>query len=337
MVLALLVLLAGIVLAVGQVRPLVSGLRSDGGDFEGTGTTPVTIVVKNGDTGQAIGQTLEQAGVVKSVEAFSAALTSSPKPDLQPGSYQLKKEMSAASALALLRDPSARQAAGITIPEGRWKSEVFQILSKGTGTPIAEYTKAAASPELGLPASAKGDIEGYLWPATYEFDDDASALDQLKKLVATAEEKHRELGLDDEKGRRTLIIASLIEAEAGSATDRPKVARVILNRLDADMPLAFDSTVGYGVGRRGITTTDEERADDNLYNTYKHKGLPVGPVSNPGAASIKAALQPADGDWLFFVSINPETGETLFAEKDREHAENVKKFQQWCQQNPGKC
>jgi UPF0755 protein len=139
-----------------------------------------------------------------------------------------------------------------------------------------------------------------------------------------------------------MIVASIVEAEANQKADLAKVARVIDNRVANQGPpnfglLQFDSTVSYGVKRRSITTTDKERGDSNPWNTYVHKGLPIGPISNPGATSIEAAAHPASGTWLFFVAVNPETGETRFANTLAEHQQNVALFQAWCQDHPGKC
>jgi UPF0755 protein len=109
------------------------------------------------------------------------------------------------------------------------------------------------------------------------------------------------------------------------------------NRLVKKMMLQFDSTVNYAVGKRSITTTDAARSLDSPYNTYKVVGLPAGPIGNPGESAIKAAAAPADGPWLYFVTINPSTGETRFTDSYAEHQANVKLFQQWCSQNKGQC
>ena len=116
-------------------------------------------------------------------------------------------------------------------------------------------------------------------------------------------------------------MASLIEAEAKLPVDMPKVARVIYNRLDKGMRLQFDSTVHFAVGgAQRITTTDAERNTDSPYNTYKISGLPAGPICSPGEAAIAAALNPAVGDWIYFVSVNPDTGETRYGVTAQEHA-----------------
>jgi UPF0755 protein len=226
----------------------------------------------------------------------------------------------------------------VNVPEGRWKSEVFALLSKASGKPVADYEAAAKdATALGLPASAKGNVEGYLFPATYEFAKDSSPTEQLRQLVQKAVATMSSLGVAPDDMEKAVIMASLVEAEGRNTEDRAKIARVLLNRLAKGMPLQLDSTVNYGVQKRAITTTDAERADKNPYNTYVNPGLPVGPIGNPGESAIEASQTPANGDWLFFVTVNPTTGETKFATTNEQHDAYVKEFQAWCQANPGTC
>ena len=114
-----------------------------------------------------------------------------------------------------------------------------------------------------------------------------------------------------------------------------KVARVLDNRLAINMPLQLDTTVNYANGKTGLTTTPQDRQNPSPYNTYVHPGLPPGPIGNPGEDAIKAVLTPAQGDWLFFVVVNPDTGETRFATTAEEHQANVAIFQQWLREHPG--
>ncbi|MBW3086008.1 Endolytic murein transglycosylase [Austwickia sp. TVS 96-490-7B] len=326
--------------AVANFKPLYDSLSAPK-DFEGEGGESVSIVVNPGDSGTQIAKTLVDAGVIKTPAAFTAALEANPGDEVQPGTYTLRKEMKASTALSMLRG-TGREVVKVTIREGLWKSDVYAALSKATGIPKGEYEaaeKAAASDpgSLGLPASSKGNPEGWLFPATYSFDKKSSAANQLKELIGKTKEELTGLGVNDDQSERILTIASIIEAESRFDPDRPKVARVILNRLAKPMPLQMDSTVSYGVQRRSITTTDQERAAKNGYNTYANPGLPAGPIGNPGTASVKAAVSPASGPWLYFVAVNPETGETNFATTMEEHNRNVLLFQKWCQSHPGKC
>ncbi|MDO5698802.1 MAG: endolytic transglycosylase MltG [Dermatophilus congolensis] len=337
---AIAVVLAGLVV-VGLVfgRDVAKMFADD--DYDGAGTGEVTVVVEPGQMGSQIGTTLTEAGVIKTQQSFIDALAANPGDEIQAGTYKLRSQMSAGEALALMRS-GGRSVQGVTVREGLWKSEVFDVLSKATGTPVAEYEKAATAAEsdpslLGLPASAKGKVEGYLFPATYEFNPGASATEQMRTMVNHATTRLKELGVNEADAERIITIASLVEAEARMDQDRPKVSRVIYNRLDEPMRLQMDSTVNYAVQKRSITTSDAERANANPYNTYYHDGLPPGPVGNPGASAIDAAKNPAEGPWLYFVTVNPHTGETIFTNTLAEHNKAVLQFQKWCQDNPGTC
>jgi UPF0755 protein len=142
--------------------------------------------------------------------------------------------------------------------------------------------------------------------------------------------KADKLGLTPEE---VLTVASIIEYEVNKPEDYPKVARVIYNRLKKDMPLQMDSTVAYVSKRTGdVFTTDEERASTSRYNTYRHTGLPPGPIGSPGEATIEAALNPASGDWLYFVA-DYEEDTTRFSSTLGEHGKWVKKLQAYCRQS----
>lgn len=331
-----LALFAGAVYVVwGFAQPLVAGFLEPN-DYEGSGTGTVEVQIEAGDSGRAIGQTLQEADVVKTSDAFVDAAQDEPRSaSIQPGTYALRSRMSAQAALAMLLDPASRVSIRVALPEGMTKSEVFARLNEVTGLPAEEFERAATSGEVGLPAEAGGDPEGYLFPATYEFDPEVSATQIVAALVARHAEAMDAVGVPPEQRREVLVKASLIEDEAQLPDDFPRVARVIENRLARDMPLQFDSTVNYVTGKSGITTTEADRATDSPYNTYKYPGLPPGPINSPGERALAAALQPADGTWLYFVSVNPETGETRFADTAEEHAQNVELFRQWLRENEG--
>ncbi len=324
--------------AVTVLKPVFAGFGGDT-DYPGPGTDQVHVTVNPGDTGRAIANTLFSAGVVRTAKAFTDAAADNPaSAGIQPGEYTLKKEMKASDAVAYLANPANRSVPMVTIPEGRWTSEVFATLSKASGKPVADYEAAAKDPAaIGLPASAKGNVEGYLFPATYEFAKDSTPTEQLRQMVQKAVSTLTSLGVAPEDMEKVLITASILEAEGRSTEDREKQARVLLNRMEQGMNLQLDSTVSYGVQKRGLTTTDAERADKNPYNTYVNAGLPAGPIGNPSASAMEAALHPADGPWLFWVTTNPGTGETKFAVTQEEHDQYVKEFQAWCQANTGKC
>ncbi|GAB3589069.1 endolytic transglycosylase MltG [Angustibacter peucedani] len=342
LVVTLLVVALGAIGAYAGLKPIYSHLTASD-DYTGSGTGKVTVTIADGATGREIGRTLEQAGVVKSAKAFVDASAKNTKASsIQPGEYQLRKQMSAASAISLLLDPKARSAERVTVREGLRAKEVVALLAKETGRPAADYAAALKDAEaLGLPSSAKGKVEGWLFPDTYEFGTQVTAAQQLQRMVAHTHDVLDELGVSDAQAQRVLTIASINEVEASSAEDYAKVARVIENRLENKLGnggrLQLDSTVSYAVGKRTITTTAADRDVDSPYNTYKFPGLPAGPISNPGKAAIQGALDPTPGPWLYFVTVNPSTGETKFATTDAEHQANVQQFRAWCQDHPGTC
>ena len=340
---ALVIVAAAAFAAYTVLRPVVDGFL-ESNDYPGPGSGEVQVVVNDGDTGRAIGATLEKADVVKSADAYlEAASADSRAAGIQPGSYTMKKQMTAKAALAILVDSKNRTVPRVTVREGLWKSEVFAALSKGTGVPVAQYAAAAKDTEaLGLPEVAKGNIEGYLFPATYEFPVKATAAQQLKTMVAKAVDELTKAGVDEAEYQKTLIVASIVEGEAGVA-DRGKVARVVENRLDNPTGptvglLQMDSTVNFALQKRGnLTKTEYESAKSNPYDTYAHKGLPPGPISSPGAKAIEAAAKPTEGPWFYFVTVNYDTGETLFATTQAEHDRNNAQRQAWCEDNKPKC
>lgn len=332
--------------AFGAVRGMFPSLglgTAAAEDYDGPGSGSVDVVVREGQTATDIGKTLEESDVVASAQSFVNAATADPKAAsaIQPGSYELRQKMRAADAFAMLADKDNRTAAGVTIREGLWNAEIFALLSERTDTPIANYEKAVKA-GIGLPKEARGNAEGWLFPSTYQFEEGATAAEQLKVMVKRMVSELEKAEVPRKDWERTLTIASIIEGESGSS-DRDKVARVILNRLNSGNSetvgrLEMDSTVHFIFQERGKAgTTNEQRASSSPYNTYKVKGLPPGPINSPGAAAIEAAENPAQGDWLYFVTVNPDTGETKFAKTFADHQKNQKQFQTWCSENKERC
>ena len=336
---ALALVVGGGVVAVKFISPIVHSITHPGpDDYAGAGTGHVSIVIKPGDSGTTIANTLQRAGVIKTVDAFNNEAANEPKfGSISPGTYRLRKHMSAGAALSLLLDPRSRAVTKVTVREGLWKNEIFALLSKETGEPLANYRKV--TPEsVELPQQAKGNFEGYLFPATYSFSPGTTATQQVREMVVKARSELEQLGVKPADYERTLTVASIVEGEAKAKTDRPKVARVIENRVAKGMKLQMDSTVHYLAQKRGRAgTTDRQRNSTSRYNTYRHAGLPPGPINSPGAASIDAAAHPAKGSWLYFVAVNPATGETRFATTYQQQQKNEQLFHQWCRAHPGQC
>lgn len=308
-------------------------------DYAGDGTGSVMVVVRPGDGIPAIGESLQAADVVQSARAFVSAASDDPRArGIQPGTYRMRTQMSAKAALAILVDPANRTGV-ITIPEGSRASRVAEIAAAVTGLPVADFLAVMRSPSgLGLPAYAKGSVEGFLFPSTYDVGEKPNATQVLAAMVAKYKEVAARVQLDQRSAamRQTpysiLTIASIIQAE-GQVEDYPKIARVIYNRLECTLPtckseyiqrrLQMDSTINYANGISELHLTQEQLSQDGPYNTYKNPGLPPTPIDNPGEAAIEAALSPAQGNWLYFVSV---PGFTKFSEN---HAQQQEAEKQW--------
>lgn len=338
LLLALVVVAGGGYGAYLALRPALSSFTASN-DYSGQGTGAVQVSIKPGSSGRSIARVLADADVVKTAAAYVDAAAAEPRStSIQPGTYDLRKQMSGRAAVTLLLDPASRAARRVVVREGLRATEVVALLAKATNLPPSRYAAALKNPAaLGLPPAAKGNVEGWLFPATYSFDVSSTAEQQLAMMVTQTKGQLADAGVADRNAQRVLTIASIAEVEAASPADYAKVARTLDNRLRARMRLQLDSTVSYAAGKRTITTTAAERATRSPYNTYVVAGLPPGPISNPGRAAIAGAVAPTPGPWLYFVTVDPGTGETRFATTAAQHAANVALFRVWCRAHPGTC
>jgi len=273
--------------------------------------SPVIIVeIPAGASGSAVGQILYENKVTKSALAYFRAAVADPRSaQVAPGAHELNIGISARQALAQLLDP-ARIPNLIKVFEGGWKSEVIESLIKYGFTRKDIDT---AFKKIILPAGFSN-AEGLLFPAQYSFPAGTTAQEAVQAMVDRFSDEEIGQKLLASKGKlspaQLLTIASLIQAEAGSG-DFEKVSRVIRNRLDISMPLQLDATVHYVKKLRGeIFLSTNSTLIKSPYNTYRNYGLPPTPIGNPGADAIAAALKPADGDWLYFITVAP--GDTRF-------------------------
>ncbi|GEL97145.1 hypothetical protein CTE05_06920 [Cellulomonas terrae] len=305
-------------------------------DYTGVGHGAVEVVIKPGDTGADMAATLVEAGVVATAKAFNEAFAANPQAaSIQPGTYNLLLEQPAADAVVALLNPSSRVSFSLGIPEGLTVSQIATKISEKLAIPIEEVNAALADPAaIGLPAEANNNPEGWLFPATYDIEPNATPASVLSQMTAQTVAVLTQKGVPQDQWATVLNKASMVEREARLPEDRPKVARAIENRLAKEMKLDVDATVAYGLGKpgTGLTTADMEDAS-NPYNTYRHLGLPPTPIASPGAASIDAVLAPAEGDWLFWVAVNLDTGETLFASTYDDHLANVAQLRAWQEAN----
>jgi len=337
--------LVGIGLA---VRAVVALIPNFGGppDYDGEGLQPVVSTVEEGDTLAEIGQTLKADGVVASVDAWLAAARAEPKTaTIGPGQYDMLTQMSAESAVARMVDPATRITDELLLREGLRMDQTFAAVSEATGLSVKKLEKASESGEIGLPAYAKDFAEGFLFPATYELEQGESATQVLSRLTARWDKAAEKVGL--EAGAKqvgyspyeVMIIASLVQSE-GHPDDFDKVARVIYNRLDEATwggtygYLQLDATVNYVLKSSEINLpTEKIQGTKSPYNTYLNTGLPPTPINSPGEAAMEAALNPADGDWLYYVTVNPDTGETKFTADYDEFLSFRAELQKWYAEN----
>jgi peptidoglycan lytic transglycosylase G len=284
---------------------------------------PVGIVIPSGATASDVGRILEDAGVVRSELAFRLAAGSRGLgSSLQAGEYELRTNMTVDQALAALESGPIVETVTVTIPEGLEIEEIADTVAKTMRFDASSFVEAATSGEHPLPPylpEGTETLEGFLFPKTYEFDPQADADQVIATLLAQFEEeastlnwgRAKELGLSPYE---VVVAASLIEREARAEEDRAKVSAVIHNRLEEGMALQIDATVQYALPEKNRLLTEADYQFESPYNTYLHPGLPPTPIASPGLASLEAALNPAEEDYLYFVVVDPETGAHEFAE-----------------------
>ncbi|MER5931447.1 endolytic transglycosylase MltG [Streptomyces sp. NPDC002054] len=313
-------------------------------DFTGEGTEPVDVEIKAGSSLGAMGRALKEAGVVASVDAFTEAAQADPRgTSIQPGVYPLRKGMSAKSAVELMTDPSKLNV--VTVTEGMRNAAVYAAMDKKLklkpGTTL-EVSKRELK-NLGLPAWANNNpkimdpLEGFLYPARYDLTKDMKPEALLKEMVANAKQKYEELGIEGkakelglENPLQVVTVASMVNAEGMNHDDFRKMAEVVYNRLKPDNvvtnhKIEFDSTINYAKGTSNIHVTRKEAKEFNHpYNTYFNDGLTPGPIGNPGDDALKATLDPDDGGWMFFVSVDGK--KTSFTTTYEEHLKLVDEF-----------
>ncbi|MDT5142664.1 MAG: hypothetical protein QOI79_2001 [Mycobacterium sp.] len=330
-------------------------------DFAGDGKRDLVIQVHAGDSTTAIGETLHNHDVVRTVKAFlEAAQGNAAISAIQPGYYRLRTEIPAGSAVKRLADPESR-VGKLVIPEGQQLDDTTDVKTNATTPGIftmisnascvdldgdrhcvaatdlrtaAEKTAPAllsVPPWAIEPVTGMGDdhrrLEGLIAPGTLNVNPSASPQSILETLISASAGRYLKSGLLDTATAmnmspyNVLVVASLVQREA-KPQDFPKVARVIYNRLAEHRTLEFDSTVNYPLDRREVATTDADREQATPWNTYVSEGLPATPICSPSTDALNAAEHPAGGDWLYFVTIDAQ-GTTLFTRDYKQHLANI--------------
>jgi UPF0755 protein len=354
----LIVVVIGAVFLGSKLWHTMSGGDSD---FSGDGANDVVIQIHDGDSTTAIGKTLQEHKVVATVAAFvGAAEGNAAISSIQPGFYKVRTEIPASNAVARLADPQNR-VGKLVIPEGRQLDDIQDVktnaVTDGIFTLISQATcvnlngdrhcvsvddlkksaGSAAPSALSVPAWATNAVaalgndhrrlEGLIAPGAWNIDPSAAPQDILATLIGASATQYAQGGLlDTAKAMnlspyQILTVGSLVQRES-KPDDFAKVARVIYNRLAENRTLEFDSTVNYPLDRIEVATTDADRGQHTLWNTYVRPGLPATPICSPGQPALAAAEQPAQGDWLYFVTIDLQ-GTTLFTRDYDQHLANI--------------
>lgn len=332
-----LVVLVGLGYGAYQLSGKVFDFGGAAADYAGEGTGSVSVEVKSGDGAAAIGQTLADADVVKSADAFIAAAQADDRSlGIQPGVYLMRTQMSAQSALALLLDPTAKQTEQVVVREGATQADVEKDLAAALGVPIEQVQAAAKQIDQIVPTGyltpkPPTSLEGFLFPATYSFDPGTTPLKALQAIANQYTINDREAGLSDAAAKlklspyQALTIASIAEAEAKFPGDYAKVARVILNRIAINRPLQIDATSIYGAKVAGVdpkTITYSEYVSP--FNSYLNAGLTPTPIGNPGQAVLAETAAPAAGNWIYYVNGDAE-GHLFFTDSEAAFTAAVQK------------
>ena len=324
-------LVLGGALAVNPVMQLVDSVvsRFTVEDYVGQGEGTVVIVIEEGDLGEDVARKLVAADVIKSFDAIYRPMLQA---DLVifPGHYEFPLQIPGAEALRILMEAKPITNS-VTIPEGFQIAQIVPLLNETLGIPEPELFAAIDKANQNYPGPT---LEGYLFPATYQFSPDANADSVISEMLARMKQELEKFNVKLEDSLELLTLASIIQEEARLREDFYKVSTVFNNRIEKGMLLQTDPTVKYYY-EGSIKSFQQGVADtQNPYNTYVYPGLPPGPISSPGTLAIEAAINPAPGDYLFFVTINLDSGETIFSETLREHEKAVELYRKWLRENP---
>lgn len=281
----------------------------------------IVFLVQDGELGSSIAQNLENQGVVKSATKFIEEFNRDPKASgISPGSHSIQTQIPARTAIEQLLDPK-RMKSALVVREGSTFASVLSLLKKNENI---DRTKTGYGSVKPVYANSRNSLEGSLFPARYSFEANTSVEKALKTMVAKAKSEYTRLGVDagfdKYKPFEVLTIASMVQIE-GDPSNFSKVARVIYNRLKIGMALQLNATVQYATNSQGqIMLSNKATKINSPYNTYRFAGLPPTPIANPSNDAIEATLNPAIGDWLYFITVAP---------KDTRFTKDFTEFSEW--------
>jgi UPF0755 protein len=281
----------------------------------------IVFLIQDGELGSSIAQNLENQGVVKSAAKFIEEFNRDPKASgISPGSHSIQTQIPARTAIEQLLDPK-RMKSALVVREGSTFASVLSLLKTNENIARTKTGYGAVKPVY---ANPRNSLEGSLFPARYSFEANTSVERALKTMVAKAKSEYTRLGVDagfdKYKPFEVLTIASMVQIE-GDPSNFSKVARVIYNRLRIGMALQLNATVQYATNSQGqIMLSNKATKINSPYNTYRFAGLPPTPIANPSNDAIVATLNPANGDWLYFITVAP---------KDTRFTKDFTEFSEW--------
>jgi len=302
--------------------------------FHGDGSGQVQVTVPKGSSVSEVGDLLSEKGVIDDSTLFQIRVTLAGKrSEIYSGHFTLAHDMSYGDAIDALSTPPVKRTLSVTIPEGYTRSQAAQLVEED-GVP-GSYTKATVKSKYLKPAQYGGkgakDLEGFLFPDTFELKPSAPVADLVQLQLQDFKRRIKGVNMKYAKSKNltvydVLIIASMVEREAGVSSQYDDVASVIYNRLHEGMPLGIDATIRFATGNYTKPLTESELAIDSPYNSRTNAGLPPGPIDSPGLEAIEAAAHPAKTDYLFYVTTPGACGKLTFAKTEAEFEAAVNKY-----------
>jgi len=302
--------------------------------FHGDGSGKVQVTIPKGSSVSEVGDLLADEDVIDNSTLFQARVTLAGKrSEIYSGNFTLASNMSYGAAIDALSVPPVKRTVTVTIPEGYTRSQAAQVAEEA-GV-LGDYTKATLKSRYLDPAEYGGknakDLEGFLFPDTFELKPTAPVADLVQLQLQDFKRRIKGVSMKYAKSKNltvfdVLTIASMVEDEAGVDSQRGLVASVIYNRLHEGMPLGIDAAIRFATGNYTEPLTESELAIDSPYNSRTNVGLPPGPISNPGLASIEAAAHPPKTEYLFYVTTPGACGKLTFAKTEAEFEAAVDKY-----------
>ncbi|MGN6202269.1 MAG: endolytic transglycosylase MltG [Solirubrobacterales bacterium] len=302
--------------------------------FHGDGSGQVAVHIPKGSSVSEVGDILSDKGVIDDSTLFQIRVTLAGKrSEIYSGHFSLAHDMSYGSAIDALSTPPVKRTVSVTIPEGYTRSQAAQLVEED-GVP-GSYTKATVKSKYLNPAQYGGkgakDLEGFLFPDTFELKPNAPVDDLVQLQLQDFKRRIKGVNMKYAESKNltvydVLVIASMVEREAGVSSQYKDVASVIYNRLHEGMPLGIDATIRFATGNYTDPLTESELAIDSPYNSRTNVGLPPGPINSPGLEAIEAAAHPAKSDYLFYVTTPGACGKLTFAKTEAEFEAAVNKY-----------